>query len=100
MSYSALLKKSLLYDLFARRMDSGICAVYPEHSEARMMKTQFFQAQDLSENSTAFRKPPKSTIFPTASNSRAQSPETPAPTLARWVAGPASCKVEGRTTDS
>lgn len=41
---------------FARQEESGICAVHPEYSEAKMMETQFFQAQDLSENSTVFRK--------------------------------------------
>lgn len=93
MSYSDLLRKSLLYDLFTRRKESGICAAYPKYSEARRMKTQFFQVQDLSENSTAFRKPQKSTTFQMTSNSHSPSPKPPAPTLARWVARPASCKI-------
>lgn len=42
--------QSLLYELLARQKESGISAVCPEYSEMGMMKTQFFQAQDLSEN--------------------------------------------------
>lgn len=57
MSYRALLSESLPYDLFARRKEPGICAVYSKYSKARMMKIQFSQARDLSENCTAFRKP-------------------------------------------
>ena len=57
MSYSTPLRKSLLYDLSARRKGSGISAVCPKDREATSMKTQFFQAQDLSEKSTALRKP-------------------------------------------
>lgn len=45
-----LSSQSLLYELLARQKESGISAVCPEYSEMGMMKTQFFQAQDLSEN--------------------------------------------------
>lgn len=57
MSYSTPLRKSLLYDLSARRKGSGISAVCPKYREATSMKTQFFQAQDLSEKSISLRKP-------------------------------------------
>lgn len=49
--------QSLLYELLARQKESGISAVCPEYSEVGMMKTRFFQVQDLSENMQLLVKP-------------------------------------------
>lgn len=73
--------QSLLYELLARQKESGISAVCPEYSEVGMMKTQFFQAQDLSENMQLLVKLDTGLLFQWTSNSH-----PPAPTLARWIA--------------
>lgn len=57
MSCSAVLTERLLYDLLAREKESGTGAVCPASAETGMMKTPFFQAQDLSENIQFLVKP-------------------------------------------